>query len=344
MFNRNMREASFYQKVESGAVRCLLCRHECLIQDGYFGLCRMRENRGGILFTETYGIVSACAADPVEKKPLFHFLPGTDTFSLATFGCNFRCSFCQNADISQISAGLLGTGNLRKFSPGDIIAMAEQHGCSSISYTYNEPTLFCEFALEAAELALEKGFLNVFVTNGYMSDGVIERLQGVIHAYNIDLKFFSETSYRNLCGASLQGVLRSIEFLKQHGSWIEITTLLIPGYNDSREELTKIAQFIASVDKNIPWHISRFFPAHKFLMVQPTAYESLHLAYTIGKEVGLCFIYLGNVPGQGSDNTFCPVCGTRVIKRRGFSVLENLLKEGSCPSCGNALPGIWVKR
>jgi pyruvate formate lyase activating enzyme len=337
-----MREAMFYEKLEAGEVRCFLCGHRCLIRDKKYGICGARQNKGGTLYTHAYGRVIAANVDPVEKKPLYHFLPGNMSFSVATIGCNFRCGFCQNWQISQAafrdwaSESALG----RKMSPDEIVRCAQENGCSSISYTYTEPTIFYEYALEIATRARQQGLKNIFVTNGFMTRECIEAAAQFLDAANVDLKSFSDETYQRVCNGRLQPVLDSIAAMKAAGIWVEVTTLVVPGENDSADELKAIARFIAGVKVDIPWHISRFHPDYKFTDYVATPEETLKAAYEFGKQAGLRYVYAGNVHGWGND-TLCHSCGKPLIKREGFTVTENVLVNGSCPNCHTLLAGIF---
>ncbi|MDH4162357.1 MAG: AmmeMemoRadiSam system radical SAM enzyme [Nitrospirota bacterium] len=332
--------ALFQDGTEGGKVRCGLCRHHCLVEPGKRGICAVRENRDGVLYSLVYDRVIAQNIDPIEKKPLFHFLPGSSSYSIATPGCNFRCKHCQNADISQLprnhKAAMIGTS----VSPRQIVDAAERSGCSSISYTYTEPTIFYELALDTAKLASERGLRNVFVTNGYISAEALKDIRPYLHAANVDLKAFTDEFYRNVCGARLDPVLESIRLYAELGIWTEITTLVIPGHNDSEEELTAIARFIRSISKDIPWHVSRFHPTYKMTDRDSTPMATLKQAREIGFREGLRYVYEGNVPGEG-EVTFCGKCGASVIKRFGYTILENTIKGGACGVCHEPLAGIW---
>jgi pyruvate formate lyase activating enzyme len=337
-----MKEAFLYEKCDKKLVHCYLCAHRCKIADGGFGFCGVRQNREGILYTHAYGKVIAVHTDPIEKKPLYQFLPGSFSFSVASIGCNFRCGFCQNWEISQATfrdGDFAGESLL----PQEVVHLALQNKCQSISYTYTEPTVFFEYAYETAVCAREKGLYNNFVTNGYMTKECLLMIKPYLDAANVDLKFFREESYKNICSGSLEPVLDSIRLMHTSGIWLEVTTLIVPGENDSEEELRDIARFIASVDKNIPWHISRFHPDYKFTGEAPTPQATLKKASHIGKDCGLNFIYAGNVYGWGND-TFCPACKKLLIKREAFNVLEYNIKEGQCVFCGVALAGFFDKR
>jgi len=289
-----MQEAMFYNKAKGKEAQCYLCAHNCKIALGQFGFCGVRQNIQGVLNTLVYAQVIAANVDPIEKKPLYHFLPGSMSFSIATVGCNFRCGFCQNWQISQVS----GQDNARevyKLMPERIVEEAKKNHCQSISYTYTEPTIFFEYAYDIAKVAKQAGLKNIFVTNGYMSREALETISPYLDAANIDLKSFREKFYVENCKGHLQPVLDSIKLAKKLGVWIEITTLIIPGYNDSVSELSDIAGFIASVGKDIPWHISRFHPDYHFLSEKMTPIETLKKAEDLGKKAGLDYVYLGNV-------------------------------------------------
>ncbi|MBI4999328.1 AmmeMemoRadiSam system radical SAM enzyme, partial [Candidatus Gottesmanbacteria bacterium] len=313
-----LKEAILYRKLKDNSVRCHLCSHRCLIPDGKRGLCSVRENHKGRLYSLVYGLAIAANVDPIEKKPLFHFQPGSLSFSIATAGCNFRCQFCQNWDISQISKGLQGQIIGKKLPPEEIVKKALETDCRSIAYTYTEPTIFFEYAYDTAKLAKKKGLANVFVTNGYQTPETIKEMAKFVDAANIDLKSFSDEFYQKICGARLAPVLEAIKLMYKAGIWLEITTLVVPGQNDSEKELNQIAKFIAKVDKNIPWHISRFHPEYKMLDAEPTPIETLEKAYQIGKKAGLNYVYLGNVITETRENTYCPKCENLAIKRVGY--------------------------
>ncbi|MDD8027326.1 MAG: AmmeMemoRadiSam system radical SAM enzyme, partial [Acidobacteriota bacterium] len=290
-----------------GRTVCGLCAHRCSIAPGRWGVCGVRENRAGSLVTHAYGEVVAANVDPIEKKPLYHFLPGTTSFSIATAGCNFTCGFCQNWRISQASAEDGGLGG-RALPPGRIASLARDRGCRSVSYTYTEPTIFFEYARDAALPAKAAGLANIFVTNGYLTAEAIEAARPWLDAANVDLKAFRDETYKKVCGARLQPVLDSIVRLRAAGVWVEVTTLIVPGLNDGDAELRDIARFLASSGRDIPWHISRFHPDYKLTDRAPTSAAVLARAAAIGREEGLRFIYIGNVPGEG-DITACPACG-----------------------------------
>ena len=333
-----MKEALLYSLEPESRVRCSLCAHYCSIAPGKCGICGVRQNAGGRLQTLVFGEAAALAVDPVEKKPLFHFLPGTGTLSVATVGCNFKCAFCQNHSLSQASPG---DGISRSMAPEELVRQAVEKGAASLSYTYSEPTIFLEYAYETGKLAREKGLKNIFVTNGYMSRESYPFLLEFLDAANIDLKSFSDDVYKKVIGGSLSPVLDNIRGLHQAGVFLEITTLLVPGLNDSEKEVRAIAEFIASVDPMMPWHVSRFHPDYKMLDRDPTAVSAIVGAMETGRKAGLKFIYAGNIPGDGNENTVCPQCGTLLIKRLGYARPQLFLQKGLCPKCRFVLPGLF---
>jgi len=335
-----MREALLYEKLENKLVHCYLCAHNCKIAEQKFGFCDVRQNIDGLLYTQVYARPCAMHIDPIEKKPLYHFFPGSSAFSIATMGCNFRCGFCQNWEISQ-SAIIDGDFTGREVLPQEIVKAALKNKCQSISYTYTEPTIFFEYADETAKLAKEKGLYNNFVTNGYMTKECLEMIKPYLDAANVDLKFFRDSSYRKICKGSLEPVLNSIRLMRKLNIWVEVTTLVVPGENDSEEELRDIAQFIVSVDKNIPWHVSRFHPDYQFIDHEATPESTLKKAQEIGYKSGLSYIYVGNVWGWGND-TYCHNCKKLLIKREVFSVLEYNIKQGKCVFCNTVIPGVFI--
>ncbi len=336
-----IKEAMLYDSLEGDRLICRLCSHFCEIRPGKLGICGVRENRDGRLYTLVYGDIIAAHADPIEKKPLYHFFPGSLSYSIATIGCNFRCAFCQNWQISQVSKkkshGLFG----QEANPRDIVSAALGSGCRSIAYTYTEPTIFYELAYDTARLAKDSGLANIFVTNGFMSPQALETIRPYLDACNVDLKSFREEFYKKICKAHLQPVLDSIRLMHELGIWVEVTTLVVPGQNDSPEEMADIAAFIASVDEHIPWHLSRFHPDYRLTEARPTPVETLKKAHEIGRKAGLHHIYIGNVLGL-SEDTICPGCGDVLIRRSGYSVEDDTLKNGICPHCGLTLAGRFV--
>lgn len=334
-----MREALYYERLRGQQVRCHLCRFNCLIDDGKRGICRVRENRNGILYSLVYGKLCAENVDPIEKKPLYHVMPGSRSFSIATVGCNFRCRHCQNYSISQVSAHARIPGNEQPAE--EVVKKALASRCRSISYTYTEPTIFFEYALDVARLANASGLKNVFVTNGYIGKEALAEIAPVLDAANIDLKGFSEAFYRDVVHARLPEVLDSIIEYRRLGIWLELTTLVIPGLNDSEAELQGIASFIArNLGCDTPWHVSQFHPTFQLTDRPRTAPDALRRAAEIGRAAGLKFVYEGNLPGQGGENSRCPSCAALLIERYGYVITANRLKEGACPECGATVPGV----
>ena len=333
------KEAMLYEKLDNNRVHCYLCAHQCKINDSKYGVCGVRRNVDGTLYTLVYAQTIAANVDPIEKKPLYHFLPGSTSYSIATIGCNFKCGFCQNWQISQASERDGGIRAGHELAPEQVVSEAKRYNCLSISYTYTEPTIFFEYACDTSVLAKQASLYNVFVTNGFMTGQALDTIKPYLDAANVDLKSFSEDYYKRNCRAHLQPVLDSIAYMKKLGIWVEVTTLVIPGENDSEEELTRIAEFIAGVDREIPWHISRFRPDYKFGDRDATPIESLRKARDIGRAQGLSYVYLGNVL-EGSD-THCPGCNERLINRAYMNTEKFSLKNGNCPSCGTRISGVW---
>jgi pyruvate formate lyase activating enzyme len=313
-----------------------LCAHRCRISGGERGLCGVRENRGGTLYSLVYGKLISRAVDPIEKKPLYHFLPGTTTYSIATAGCNFFCDFCQNWQISQVThqdGAIYGEDS----SPEEIAEDARRRGCRSIAYTYTEPTIFFEFAYDTAKTAQGMGLKNIFVTNGYQTPETIEKMAGVIDAANVDLKAFSDDFYKERCRARLAPVLKAIELMHRKGIFLEITTLVVPGENDDRDDLRRLAEFIVSVSPDIPWHVSRFHPQYRQTDKEWTPSDTIFEALEIGKAAGIKYLYAGNLPAGRYENTYCPDCGELVIERTGFSARPKRLTGDMCSGCGTHL-------
>ena len=330
-----------YEKLDDQKVQCHLCAHRCLIKNHKRGICGVRENQEGSLQSLVYARAIARHVDPVEKKPLFHFLPGTRTYSIATVGCNFRCLFCQNADISQMpreTKRIMGT----EFSPEQVVLSARESSCRSISYTYTEPTIFFEYAYETAKLARASDMKNIFVTNGYMTPEALDVIQPYLDAANVDLKAFSNDFYKEQCGAKLKPVLESLKKLKSMGVWLEVTTLIIPGLNDSDGELADIANYIAELGPETPWHVSRFHPTYMLTNVPSTPVATLKRARDIGMEAGLHYVYTGNVPGNQGEKTFCHHCGRLLIDRVGFATGVYAIEKGRCPDCQTPVVGVGM--
>ena len=357
-------EARFYQSLPDNKVLCTLCPHDCTIPNGARGACGVRYNDNGRLFTLVYDKVVAREVNPIEKKPLFHFHPGSLAYSISTVGCNLRCSFCQNWDISQWPkdhlAKHLDAEQLERpeqvcpqlasldrriagepITPQEIVRAAQATGCLSISYTFTEPTIFYELAYDTATLAKQQGLKNSFVSNGFISPEPLREIAPLLDAANIDIKFFKDESYRHYSRARMQPILDAIQLYHELGVWLELTTLVIPDLNDSDEELTQIADFIVQLDPAIPWHVTQYYPAYK--MNRPhTPVETLRRARDIGLERGLRYVYEGNIPGEGRENTYCYHCNKLLIERYGFYVHYNHITDGCCPGCGAKIDGIGM--
>jgi pyruvate formate lyase activating enzyme len=358
-----LHEARFYEREPDGRVLCTLCPHDCRIAEGGRGACGVRYVHGGKLYTLVYEKVVAREVDPVEKKPLFHFYPGSVAYSISTVGCNLRCSFCQNWQISQWAKERLPKhlesstdpdgepicpqlAQLERaiagepVTPQDVVHAARMTACTSIAYTYTEPTIFYELAYDTAVLARERGIKNIFVTNGFISEAPLRELATVLDAANVDLKFFKDESYRRISRARLQPILDAIRLYHSLGVWVEVTTLVIPGLNDSDAELTQIAEFLCSVSPAIPWHVTQFYGAYKMWDRPPTPIATLRRAREIGLKSGLRYVYEGNVPGEGGENTYCHSCRTLLIERYGFYLRANRIRAGCCPECGTRIDGV----
>ncbi|MDD5458589.1 MAG: AmmeMemoRadiSam system radical SAM enzyme [Phycisphaerae bacterium] len=334
-----LKEAVLWKKDGDNKTDCFLCNWHCSISPGKTGRCFVRRNIEGTLYSLNYDKVCAANPDPIEKKPLFHFQPGSRSFSIAAPGCNFRCEFCQNWQISQMP--LEGQIDGQALTPQLIVKATVQSQCKSIAYTYTEPTIFMELCAETGKLAKEKGLANVFVSNGFMTIEAVDFVKDWLNGINIDLKAFTEDYYKRLCKARLQPVLDTIEYIaKNTDIWLEITTLIVPGENDSDEELKQMADFLVSrAGADVPWHISRFFPQYHYTDSVPTPIETMQKAYSVGKEAGLKYIYLGNVAGGGYEDTVCPGCGEVLIQRSGYYITKNKIKDSRCPACSQKIPG-----
>jgi len=337
-----MREAMFWESEGEGRVRCGLCRFRCRIGEGHRGVCGVRENRGGTLYTLVYGRSIADNVDPVEKKPLFHYHPGSLTFSISTVGCNFRCLHCQNHQISQWPHEHDGIAG-EKLEPEEIVRRARALGCRSIAYTYTEPTIYFEYAYETARLAKADGLGNIFVSNGYITPEALATIAPYLDAANIDLKGYTEEFYRSVTGAHLDGVLETLRDYRRHDIWLEVTTLLIPGRNDDDEQLRGIAAFIADeLGPQTPWHVTAFYPTYRLQDAPPTPAASLHRARKIGYAAGLQYVYSGNLPGDDGEKTRCPACRKVVIDRVGFRLNAVHLDGNRCRFCDVEIAGLFA--
>jgi pyruvate formate lyase activating enzyme len=335
-------EAYLYETMTGSSLRCNLCNHRCVIKNGKRGICGVRENRSGVLETLVYGRVIARHVDPIEKKPLFHVYPGSLCYSIATAGCNFKCRFCQNADIAQMPSDRDGMIMGDAIGPDAVVAAAIEQNCRTIAYTYTEPTVFFELAYDTARLASEKGLLNVFVTNGYMTREALERIHPYLDAANVDLKAFRDDFYKTYCSARLDPVKDTLLLMKSLGIFVEVTTLIIPGLNDGVQELSELASFlVSSLGPETPWHISRFHPTYRLMDRPATPVKTLLAAREIGINAGLKYVYTGNVPGEGGEKTTCYSCGKVLIDRWGFSINEYTIQDGCCPDCGAVIDGLF---
>lgn len=333
---------AYIESTEDGGLRCGLCPHVCEIGPGECGDCLTRCNIGGRLESTTYGRLRAVAMDPVEKKPLFHYRPGSVTFSIASAGCNLTCPFCQNHSLSQAlrdrSAEVVG----RSWSADEVVEAAVDAGSQSISFTYSEPILAFEFARDVAALAKPRGVEILFVTNGQANAKPARELAGFVSAANVDLKCFTASKYKDVLGGNLAATGRTIEIFAEAGVWVEVTTLVIPGFNDGDDELQDIARFIKGVDPRIPWHVSRFHPDYLWLDRPPTPAVTLKRARDIGLGEGLQNVYVGNLPGDVGEKTFCPQCGEVVIDRSGYRIKKLAVASGACASCGGPIAGMGL--
>jgi pyruvate formate lyase activating enzyme len=335
-----LKEASFYQKLKNQAVHCELCPHSCVIPEGKRGFCGVRVNKQGTLITLSFGrLVSMNDLDPVEKKPLFHFLPGQRTFSIATAGCNLTCVFCQNWEISQSKPDQIGFTYL---TPEELVDKVKASGLKIIAYTYSEPTIFYEYMIEVARIAKANGIRNVMHSNGYINKEPLEQLCAYLDAANIDVKAFTDDYYFKMSGGHLGPVLDSLKLLKAKGVHVEITALIISGYNDSEDSIKKMCVWIKqNLGPDTPLHFSRAFPMYKLLSIAATPVSTLEKALSIARSCGLNYVYIGNVAGSPAENTYCPRCLRAVIVREGLSVNEYHIKDGKCAYCHEVINGIW---
>jgi pyruvate formate lyase activating enzyme len=332
-----IKEAMLYDKLEGNKVHCRVCSHRCIVADGKRGFCRVRENRKGTLYTLIYNTVSSEAVDPVEKKPLFHFYPGTLAYSLGTIGCNFRCEHCQNWTISQIE---IDKANTVEITPEEAVQRALAVGARVIAWTYNEPTIWYEYTYDCARLAKEAGLATAYITNGYITPEALENIAPYLDAFRVDIKAFTEDFYRKIASAKLAPVLESAKLARKLGMHVEVVNLVIPGHNDSSEEIRDMVKWIhENLGADTPLHFTRFHPQYHMLDITPTPIRKLEEAHQIATEEGMKFVYIGNMPGHGYENTYCPKCGTLLIKRNAFSLLEyNITPKGACPKCGESIP------
>jgi len=337
---------SLFKKLPNNQIQCLACNNYCVIPNGKTGICGVRQNNNGELILLVNDKAVAVNLDPIEKKPLFHFYPGSVAFSLGTLGCNFGCEFCQNWDISQApkiqdTKYQIQDTNYwgEDWPPEKIVNYCQENNIPIIAYTYNEPTVWTEYALATMKLAQKAKIKNVWVSNGYFSDQTLKLITPYLDAINIDLKSFREDFYQNIVHAHLEPVKENIIKVWQLGIWEEVTTLIIPELNDSEKELKEIARFLVKISSDLPWHISAFYPAYKMLKTPPTPQKTLIKAYNIGKKAGLKYVYTGNIPDNNYESTYCPKCGAKLIERWGIEMIKNNLKDSKCPKCGENIPG-----
>ena len=332
-------EARFYKNIDEKTVQCKLCPRGCTLQDGQRSFCRVREPKDGKLYALNYGLVTASHVDPIEKKPLFHFLPGSAIYSIATAGCNFRCKYCQNWSISQFPPEEVFN---EEMTPSDVVNNALKDKCPSIAYTYTEPAIFYEYMFDTAIIARSRGIKNMYHSNGSLNKEPVKELCAYLDAADIDLKSFSQDFYDDVCAGYLETVLDTLKILKENKVWIEITNLIVPTLND---DMTKIRQMCVWIKDNLgdqtPIHFARFYPQYKLENLYPTPESTLKQAHKIANDVGLKFVYIGNIPGNEAENTYCPKCNKALIKRNGYMVLENNLNSGRCKFCQNTIPGVW---
>jgi len=342
-----MSKVKLFKKLKESKIQCLACHNECIISEGKTGICGVRQNINGKLKLLVENKAAVVNLDPIEKKPLFHFLPGAKAFSLGTFGCNFACEFCQNWDISQTPKvpACAGRQNINYWGedwpPDKIIQYCQDNNIDIIAYTYNEPTVWTEYALATMQLAKKAKIKNVWVSNGYMSEETLKLIGPYLDAINVDLKSFREEFYQDIVHAHLEPVKENIRKIWQRRIWEEVTTLIIPGFNDSGKELKEMANFLFNISPDLPWHISAFSPAYKMLATPSTSQKSLIKAYNIGKKAGLKYVYTGNIPDENYESTFCPKCGIKIIERWGIEMIENRLKNGKCYKCEEEIAGKW---
>lgn len=336
---RGLHEARFYQIVDDKTARCLLCPRKCILREGERSFCRVREVRSGKLWTLAYGNPCSANVDPVEKKPIFHMLPASKSYSIATAGCNLRCKFCQNWQISQSAPEQTRNYSL---SPEEVVEKALETKSKSIAYTYSEPTIFYEYMIDTARLAKKKGIKGILVTAGYINEEPLKELCKYIDAANVDLKGFTDKYYIPVCQGEVKYVLETLRITQREGIWLEITNLIVPTLNDDMKTIKKMCQWLKeTLGPEVPLHFSRFSPMYKLRNLHRTPVSTLERARNIALEVGLHYVYIGNVPGHEGENTYCPECKKLLIQRRGYSILQNNLKDGHCQYCGHKIPGVW---
>ena len=334
-----MKEANFYEKLPGEEVQCLLCPRKCIIERGKRGTCRTRENRGGTLYSLVYSKPCAISVEPIEKAPLYHFMPGHRRLCLATVGCNLMCAYCQNWHISQKSVEDV---EYRSFTPHEAVSFALAQRVTSVCFTFTEPIVCYEYMYETARHAKERGLFTAMVSNGYINPEPLRQLLKVLDGVKIDLKGFTEEFYHNVSSAKLEPVLRTLQIIRESGNWLEIVNLVVPTLNDMPDDITRMCTWVVgTLGKEVPLHFTRFFPMYRMLSVSSTPVETLERAHGIAREIGLQFVYVGNVPGHPLNSTYCPSCNELLINRKHFEIVKNRIVNGSCPACGTAIPGVW---
>ncbi len=341
ILSNQTKEGTLYRDLGDGRIECFSCGHRCAIGDGKDGICKVRFNSGGKLFVP-WGYVSGLQVDPIEKKPFFHALPGNQAMSFGMLGCDYQCGYCQNWITSQTLRDKNASINFDLITPEDIVLLAHQHKAKIVTSTYNEPLITSEWAVDVFKIAKRYGLVTSYVSNGNATPEVLEFLRPWVDLYKVDLKGFNDKYYRKL-GGVLQTVLDSIKLIYEKKLWLEVVTLIVPGFNDSEDELKEIANFLASISKDIPWHVTAFHSDYKMLATPSTQLTSLIRATEIGYEAGLHYVYAGNIPGRvGSyENTYCPSCQELLIARWGYKIQKNTMKNGCCPKCKTAIAGVW---
>jgi pyruvate formate lyase activating enzyme len=330
------REASFWRKIDNKKVQCSLCSHGCKIDEGKLGICRVRKNENGKLYTLIYGSCSSIASDPIEKKPLYHFYPGTNAFSIGTVGCNFKCDHCQNYSISTADSKF---PYMQELTPEQVVKLTKENNCQGVSYTYNEPTIWHEFSFNSAKLVKKAGLYTCYVTNGYIKEEPLKELSPVLDAMNIDVKSFDNNFYKKICKALLEPVINTCILAKDLGIHIELTYLVIPTLNDSLGDIKKFCKWVINnLGENTPVHFSRFHPDYNITNITRTPMDTLMKIYEAAKEIGILYPYLGNVYPGDYENTFCPKCGNVCIARSGYNITTDGFKDKKCIKCGNILP------
>ena len=334
-----IREARYYKKLDNKKVQCLLCPKQCVVSNNKRGYCEVRENQNGIYKTLVYGRLCTIHQDPIEKKPLFHFLPGTTALSVATAGCNVDCKFCQNWNIAQVRPEEI---SFRYVSPEELVNITKYYKSPTIAYTYNEPTIFTEYICDTASAGREKGIRSVMISNGFIKREPISDLCNVLDAIKIDFKAFSEKFYREIVSGAMKPVLDTMVFIKERGKWLEIVNLVIPTHNDDKNQIKEMCKWIKqNLGPDVPVHFTRFHPQYLMKNLPPTPVKTLEMAYNIARDAGINFAYVGNVPSHPAENTICPSCGKILIERTGYFIRSNNIINSKCRFCQTSIPGVW---